>query len=135
VSRHKFLTGFIAAVLLISFFNAVSGAGGDQSPSSDASSEDTGDSSSLSSDNQSSSPEPTPSPSPKPKPRTYHVIRVADGDTVDLGNGETVRLAGIDAPEVGECGHKRARNMLAELPLLRPMRIVTSTDVCCDTST
>jgi hypothetical protein len=42
---------------------------------------------------------------------------VVDGDTVDLGNGETVRLGGIDAPEVGECGYKRARNKLSKLVL------------------
>ena len=38
-----------------------------------------------------------------------------DGDTVDLGNGETVRLAGIDTPEVGECGFEQAKAALIRL--------------------
>jgi endonuclease YncB( thermonuclease family) len=52
-------------------------------------------------------------------PRTYVVTRVVDGDTVELGNGETVRLVGIDAPEKGECGHERAADDLARMVLGR----------------
>ena len=59
----------------------------------------------------------SPSPEPKPKKRTYRVVYVVDGDTIKLGNGETVRLAGIDAPEVGECGDKRSRKTLSRLVL------------------
>jgi hypothetical protein len=40
---------------------------------------------------------------------------VVDGDTVDLGSGESVRLVGIDTPEVGECGYERARDALVRL--------------------
>ena len=40
-----------------------------------------------------------------------------DGDTVELGNGETVRLVGIDAPEAGECGHERAADSLVRMVL------------------
>jgi endonuclease YncB( thermonuclease family) len=46
---------------------------------------------------------------------TYVVAHVVDGDTVDLGNGETVRLVGIDTPEIGECGYERATAKLTEL--------------------
>jgi endonuclease YncB( thermonuclease family) len=37
-------------------------------------------------------------------PVTYTVTHVVDGDTVDVSNGERVRLIGIDSPEVGQCG-------------------------------
>lgn len=59
-------------------------------------------------------PEPTSEPEPEPPP-TYLVVRVVDGDTVELGNGETVRLVGIDAPESGECGYDRATEKLVRL--------------------
>lgn len=36
------------------------------------------------------------------------VTRVVDGDTVDLNDGRRVRLLGIDAPELGECGFDQA---------------------------
>ena len=53
---------------------------------------------------------------PEPKPETtYLVVHVVDGDTVDLGNGETVRLVGIDTPEMGECGYERATEALTNL--------------------
>ena len=60
---------------------------------------------------------------PAPRPRTYLVVRVVDGDTVQLGNGETVRLVGIDAPEVGECGYEQATEALADLVLDRDVRL------------
>lgn len=47
--------------------------------------------------------------------QTYLVTWVVDGDTVELGNGERVRLLGIDTPEVGECGYERARDRLVAL--------------------
>ncbi len=34
---------------------------------------------------------------------------------MDLGNGETVRLVGIDTPEMGECGYERATEALTDL--------------------
>ena len=54
---------------------------------------------------------------PDAEPRTYVVSRIVDGDTLELGNGETVRLVGIDAPETGVCGHERAADDLARLVL------------------
>ena len=38
--------------------------------------------------------------------------RVIDGDTFVTRDGETVRLAGIDAPERGELGYGEAKNLL-----------------------
>ena len=57
------------------------------------------------------------------QPRTHVVTRVVDGDTVELRNGETVRLVGIDAPEAGECGHDRAADNLARLVHGQPVRL------------
>ena len=34
-----------------------------------------------------------------PQPNTYKVVRVVDGDTIVLDNGERVRYIGIDTPE------------------------------------
>lgn len=45
----------------------------------------------------------------------YEVVAVISGDTVDVSDGmETVRvrLLGVDAPEVGECGFERASEAL-----------------------
>ena len=39
---------------------------------------------------------------PAPAPAALSVTNVVDGDTVDLSNGERVRIIGIDTPEVGE---------------------------------
>jgi endonuclease YncB( thermonuclease family) len=57
---------------------------------------------------------PKAAPRPRP-PRTFLVTRVVDGDTLELGNGESVRLVGIDTPEVGECGYDAASVALARL--------------------
>lgn len=43
------------------------------------------------------------------------VARVVDGDTIDLSDGTTVRLIGIDAPERGVCGHGEATSRLRQL--------------------
>ena len=48
---------------------------------------------------------------------TFIVVDVIDGDTLDLDNGERVRLAGIDAPERGDCGADTATATLTALAL------------------
>ena len=48
---------------------------------------------------------------------TYVVVNVVDGDTLDLDNGERVRLVGIDTPERGECGYDEATMVLASMVL------------------
>jgi endonuclease YncB( thermonuclease family) len=45
------------------------------------------------------------------------VTRVVDGDTVELSDGETVRLAGIDTPERGACGYDQATSNMELLAL------------------
>ena len=60
---------------------------------------------------------PTPPPTPSPAPIEWEVVRVVDGDTVDFKHDDrnvTVRLAGMDAPEVGHCGAKEATTHLAD---------------------
>lgn len=56
-----------------------------------------------------------PRSKPRPAARTFLVTRVIDGDTIELGDGERVRLVGIDTPETGECGYLKARDRLAAL--------------------
>lgn len=52
-------------------------------------------------------------------------IRVLDGDTCQLSNGETVRLSGIDAPEFHQPGGDRAREYLASLLLDEEITLVS----------
>jgi endonuclease YncB( thermonuclease family) len=50
------------------------------------------------------------------KPRMFAVARVIDGDTIDLDNGDRVRLVQIDAPESkGECYKRAATRLLRKL--------------------
>ncbi len=73
-------------------------------------------------------------PAPLPKPaepanttaRTWFVARIVDGDTLELGNGEMVRLVGIDTPEVGECGYQAAADNLSRLVLRKQVRLTIS---------
>jgi endonuclease YncB( thermonuclease family) len=83
-------------------------------------------------DRSSGGTAPLAEPAPEAKPNPKHVqplfivTRVVDGDTIELGNGETVRLAGIDTPEVGECGYETATNDLADLVLGKRVRLAMS---------
>ena len=47
----------------------------------------------------------------------FLVVKVTDGDTIDLSNGETVRFSGINTPEKGECYYNEAKQALTELVL------------------
>ena len=58
--------------------------------------------------------------------RTFLVSRVIDGDTLELANGETVRLVGIDTPEQGVCGSLKASVNLARLTLGQRVRLAPS---------
>jgi len=42
------------------------------------------------------------------------VLRVIDGDTIELANGERVRLIGVDAPERGRPGANEAAQFVRE---------------------
>lgn len=51
------------------------------------------------------------------------VTRVVDGDTVDMSDGSTIRLIGIDSPEQGECGYEDATRHLESLVLGKPVTL------------
>ena len=67
-------------------------------------------------------PEPAPAPTPAPVP-TMTVARVVDGDTVEMSDGTTIRLIGIDTPEIGDCGYDEAAIRLSELVLNQPVTL------------
>lgn len=54
-----------------------------------------------------------------PEPGHYTVVRVADGDTIEVrgetGEPQRVRFHGIDAPELGQAYGRAAKRELAEL--------------------
>lgn len=62
----------------------------------------------------------------KPRARTYLVTYVVDGDTIELGNGERVRIVGIDTPERGECGYDQATAQMERLVLGKRVRLTIS---------
>jgi endonuclease YncB( thermonuclease family) len=51
------------------------------------------------------------------------VVRVIDGDTLDLLDKTRIRLWSIDAPEAGLCGYQPAKDRLTELVLNKNIRI------------
>ena len=68
-------------------------------------------------------PEPTVEPEPEPEPALYLVSRVIDGDTLELANGQSVRVVGIDTPEEGDCGYPEATSTLQQLVLGERVRL------------
>lgn len=57
--------------------------------------------------------------------QTHKVTEVIDGDTFKTENGETVRLLGINAPEINDPGGDIAKDVLALLVLNRAVRLET----------
>lgn len=55
--------------------------------------------------------------------REMTVTEVHDGDTFTLGNGERVRLLGINAPELGNCGATESASLLKSLVLNKIIKI------------
>lgn len=53
----------------------------------------------------------------------FLVVKVIDGDTLDIESGERIRLSGIDAPERGECYYKESKSVLANLTLNKTISI------------
>lgn len=51
------------------------------------------------------------------------VVRVVDGDSLDLSDGRRVRLLGIDTPEKGNCQYEQARAHLQRLGLGKHVRL------------
>lgn len=53
----------------------------------------------------------------------FLVVRVIDGDTLDIETQERIRLSGIDSPERGECFYKESKSALANLTLNKTIQI------------
>jgi len=51
------------------------------------------------------------------------VVRVFDGDTIELDNGDRIRLLGVDAPEIGEPFSEEAKLALEEMVLNKPVKL------------
>ena len=52
------------------------------------------------------------------------IVRILDGDTMELGNGETVRLLAIDTPEKGEKLYAEAGDLLRRVAQGKEARLV-----------
>jgi endonuclease YncB( thermonuclease family) len=128
IRRHKVATALLA-VVLISVLGAVFGeddetdpaagsslTSGDDNPAKAEPSTATGNA-----DGQSQERKAKRSHEP-----TFLVSRIVDGDTIELGNGETVRLVGIDTPEGGDCGSLVATENLTGLILGERVRLAIS---------
>ena len=126
IARHKLVSAVVAVTAIVAFGNLT-----DSSEADDAEGPGNGSAGQEAGDEGTRTDERTKerkkerhgagdkagerqSVAPQPEP-TYLVSSVVDGDTVDLANGETVRLVGIDTPEVGECGYDKARERLVAL--------------------
>jgi len=142
------ITGIVVGgVLALGMPSAITGGGGDQggndnqdtraaasrpTPSADeaeadAAAEEEQPTASPTKKSTTAAAKPKPDPTPRPKPpRTYLVTHVVDGDTIDLANGQPVRLVGIDTPERGQCGYIEASNNLTRLVLNRRVRLTVS---------
>ncbi|MBU1050619.1 thermonuclease family protein [Candidatus Bipolaricaulota bacterium] len=59
--------------------------------------------------------------------REGHVLRILDGDTIELRDGETVRLLGIDTPEMGMPYAMDAKLFTIELLSRRDVRLEIDT--------
>lgn len=57
------------------------------------------------------------------KNRDMTVTEVHDGDTFTLASGDRVRLLGIDAPEIGNCGASESASLLKSLILNKVVKI------------
>lgn len=53
------------------------------------------------------------------------VTRVIDGDTIELENGQKVRLLGIDTPEKGCPGYQEAKKNMQDLVLAKRIVLVS----------
>jgi endonuclease YncB( thermonuclease family) len=53
------------------------------------------------------------------------VVRVVDGDTIELENGQKVRFLGIDTPERGCPGYQEAKKSMQKLVLAKRVVLVS----------
>ena len=59
--------------------------------------------------------------------KDYMVSEVVDGDTFKTTDGRTIRLIGINAPEVGEKYYEEAKDELTELIYRKEIRLDSDT--------
>ncbi len=59
----------------------------------------------------------------KIKVPAYEAIRVIDGDTFETAEGQRIRLASTEAPELGRCGSDEAKKKLEELLMGKPLYV------------
>jgi endonuclease YncB( thermonuclease family) len=52
------------------------------------------------------------------------VVKVVDGDTLDVAGVGRIRLVGVDTPERGACGYESATQAMSVLVLGREVRLV-----------
>lgn len=57
------------------------------------------------------------------KNKEMTAVEVHDGDTFTLGDGDRVRLLGINAPEIGNCGATESSSLLKSLVLNKTVKI------------
>lgn len=138
---------FLAVILVVGIFAAILGGGdGDDaeatapspSPTQTEESEEPEENDDDAAEPSSASPTPSlpapsasrpterPAPTPTADPDRHNsvVSRVIDGDTVELANGDRVRLLGIDTPEVGECHANTATQRMRDLVEGREVALV-----------
>jgi len=48
-------------------------------------------------------------------PKQAEITQAVDGDTVEINNGQTIRMLGINAPERGEAGFEEAKNYMEDI--------------------
>ena len=58
-----------------------------------------------------------------PKEGPFLVIKVVDGDTLEINTRERIRLSGINTPEKKECYYKEAKDALTNLTLNKTVYI------------
>lgn len=61
--------------------------------------------------------------------RTSTVVRVIDGDTLEIAGGDRVRIIGVDTPEVGTCGFGAASSAMQRLVQGQRVRLVNPASV------
>lgn len=57
-----------------------------------------------------------------------YVIKIIDGDTFNLENGEIIRLICVDAPEKGKKGYEEAKEFLTNMILDKEVRLEKDVD-------
>ena len=126
IQRHKFASALFVVLLI----GAVGLVLSDEPPSNPGSratdgKADKGEDTRTEDEGEGGEPSAKPGKAGSREP-SFLVSHITDGDTIQLANGETVRLVGMDTPEAGECGYARATENLARLILGKRVRLTIS---------